>query len=74
MVLEELILLYYLRIISLIFILVSLYLSYLFFLKDTELVNLNVIIEKNQSSKNIIDTNIANLNSIEKFITKTYLN
>ena len=70
---EELILLYYLRIISLIFILVSLYLSYLFFLKDTELVNLNVIIEKNQSSKNIIDSNIANLNSIEKFITKTYL-
>ena len=70
---EELILLYYLRIISLIFILVSLYLSYLFFLKDTELVNLNVIIEKNQSSKNIIDTNIGNFNSIEKFITKTYL-
>ncbi len=70
---EELILLYYLRIISLIFILVSLYLSYLFFLKDIELVNLNVIIEKNQSSKNIIETNIANLNFIEKFITKTYL-
>ena len=73
MALEELILLYYLRIISLIFILVSLYLSYLFFLKDIESLNSNVIIEKNQSSKNIIDTNIANLNSIEKFITKTYL-
>ena len=73
MVLEELILLYYLRIISLIFILVSLYLSYLFFLKNTELVNLNVIIEKNQSSKNIIETNIVNLNFIEQFITKTYL-
>ena len=73
MVLEELILLYYLRIISLIFILVSLYLSYLFFLKDTELVNLNVIIEKNQNSKDIIETNIGNLNSIEKFIIKTYL-
>ena len=64
---EELILLYYLRIISLIFILVSLYLSYLFFLKDTELVNLNVIIEKNQNSKDIIETNIGNLNFIEQF-------
>ena len=42
---EELILLYYLRIISLIFILVSLYLSYLFFLKDIESLNSNVIIE-----------------------------
>ena len=73
MVLEEQILLYYLRIISLILILVSLYLSYLFFLKDIELLDLNVTIEKNQSSTKIIDTNIANLNSIEKFITKKYL-
>ena len=73
MVLEELILLYYLRIISLIFILVFLYLSYLFFLKNIESINLNVTIEKNQSSKSIIDSNISNLNSIERFITKTYL-
>ena len=73
MVLEELILLYYLRIISLIFILISLYFSYLFFYKDIESVSLNVIIEKNQNSKSIIDSNIGNLNSIEKFITKTYL-
>ena len=72
MVLEELILLYYLRIISLIFVLVSLYLSYLFFLKDIESINLNVTIEKNQSSENIIDNNISNLNYIEKIITKTY--
>ena len=70
---EELILLYYLRIISLIFILISLYFSYLFFYKDIESVSLNVIIEKNQNSKSIIDSNIGNLNSIEKFITKTYL-
>mgnify|MGYP001188584135 CR=1 FL=1 len=69
---EELILLYYLRIISLIFILVLLYLSYLFFLKVIELINLNVTIEKNQSSNNIIDSNISNLNYIEKIITKTY--
>jgi len=73
LVLEELILLYYLRIISLIFILVFLYLSYLFFLKDIKSIDLHVTIEKNQSSKSIIDSNIANLNSIEKFITKTYL-
>ena len=73
MVLEELILLYYLRIISLIFILVFLYSSYLFFLKDIKSINLNITIEKNQSSKSIVDSNIANLNTFEKFITKSYL-
>ena len=73
MVLEELILLYYLRIISFISILVFLYLSYLFFLKDIETINSNLIIEKNQSSKSIIDSNISNLNSIEKLITTIYL-
>ena len=70
---EGLILLYYLRIISLVFIIVSLYLSYLFFLKNIESINLNITIEKNQSSKSIIDSNISNLNSIEKFIIKKYL-
>ena len=70
---EEQILLYYSRIISLIFIIVTLYLSYLFFFKNIELLNTNLKIEKNQSSKNIIDKNIGNLNSIEKFITKKYL-
>ncbi len=70
---EELILLYCLRTISLIFILVSLYLTYLFFFKNIESINLNITIEKNQSSKSIIDSNIANLNYIEKFITKAYL-
>ncbi len=70
---EGLILLYYLRIISLVFIIVSLYLSYLFFLKNIESINLNITIEKNQSSKSIIDSNISNLNSIEKFIMKKYL-
>ena len=73
MVLEELILLYYLRIISLIFILVSLYLTYLFFLKDIKSIDLHVTIEKNQSSKSIVESNIENLNFIEKFITNTYL-
>ena len=73
MVLEELILLYYLRIISLTFILATLYLSYLFFLKEIKSININVNIEKNQSSASIIDSNIANLNSIEKIITKKYI-
>ena len=73
MVLEELILLYYLRIISLITILLFLYLCYLFFIKEIESINLNVTIEKNQSLKSIIDSNISNLNFIEKNITKTYL-
>jgi UPF0755 protein len=71
--LEELILLYYLRIISISIILVSLYLSYLFFIKDIKLINTNIIIEKNQNSKSIINSNITNLNSVEKILTEIYL-
>ena len=70
---EELILLYYLRIISLLIIIVTSYLCYLFFIKDIKLVDLSINIEKNQRVKNIIHSNISNLNSIEKTITAMYL-
>ncbi len=73
MVLEELILRYYLRIISTLIILFSLYFFYLFFVKEIKLTSSNVIIEKNQSTKSIITSNIINLNSIEKFLLEIYL-
>ena len=71
--LEEPILLYYLRTISLFIILVFLYLFYIFFIKEIKLNDLNLTIQKNQSPKSIINSNINNLNSIEKIISQMSL-
>ena len=70
---EELILRYYLRIISILIIFFSLYFSYLFFIKEIKLENNYIIIKKNQNSKSIINANIINLNLIEKFLLENYL-
>ena len=70
---EEPILLYYLRTISLFIILVTIYLLYIFFIKEIKLNDFNLIIQKNQSVKSIINSNINNLNSIEKIISELSL-
>ena len=70
---EELILRYYLRIISILIVFFSLYFSYLFFIKEIKLANSYITIEKNQSSKDIIKSNIININLIEKFLLEIYL-
>lgn len=70
---EELILRYYLRVTSLLIIIAFLYLCYLFLIKEIKLINSNITIEKNQSSKSIVNLNLSNLNTIEKIITEKYL-
>ena len=73
MVLEEQILLYYLRIFSLLIIFFLIYSSYLLFIKEIKLKNNNFIIEKNESLKSIIDSNFENLNFIENFFAEFFL-
>ena len=73
MVLEEQILLYYLRIFSLLIIIFLFYSSYLLFFKEINLKNNSLIIEKNESLKSIIDSNFENLNFIEKIFTEFFL-
>ena len=73
MVLEEQILLYYLRIFSLLIIFFLIYSSYLLFLKEIKLKNNNFNIEKNESLKTIIDSNFENLNFIEIFFAEFFL-
>ena len=73
MVLEEQILLYYLRITSFFIIIFFIYLSYLLFVKEIELKNNKFEIEKNQSIKSIISLNIDNFNIIESFFAEVFL-
>ena len=73
MVLEELILLYYLRIFSLLIFFFLIFSSYLLFIKEIKLKNNNFIIEKNESLKSIIDSNFENFNFIEIFFAKFFL-
>ena len=73
MVLEEQILLYYLRIFSLLIIFFLIYSSYLLFFKEIKLKNNSFNIEKNESLKNIIDSNFENLNFIEIFFAEFFL-
>ncbi len=73
MVLEAQILLYYLRIFSLLIIFFLVYSSYLLFIKKVELKNNNFIIEKNESLKSIIHSNFENLNFIEKYFAEFFL-
>ncbi len=73
MVLEEQILLYYLRISSFLIILFLIYSSYLLFFKEIKLTNNNFVIEKNQSIKSIINLNIENLNIIETLFSEVFL-
>jgi len=70
---EEQILRYYLRIFSLLIIFFLIYSSYLFFIKEINLKNNSLIIEKNESLKSIIDSNFENLNFIEKFFAEFIL-
>ena len=73
MVLEEQILLYYLRIFSLLIIFFLIFSSYLLFFKEIKLKNNTIHIQKNASVQNIIDSNFENLNFIEVFFTKLFL-
>ena len=73
MVLEELILLYYLRIFSLSFLIIVIYFCYLFLIKEIELKSSNITIERNQSLQSIIEVNVLNLNYLEKNIIKKYM-
>ena len=70
---EELILHYFLRITSLFIVVILIYFSHLFFIKEIKFTNNNLTIIKNQSTQNIINENIVNLNYIEKFFIQKYL-
>ena len=72
MVLEEQILLYYLRIFSLLIIFFLIFSSYLLFFKEIKLKNNSFNIEKNESIKNIVDSNFENLNFIEIFFAEFF--
>ena len=72
MVLEEQILLYYLRIFSLLIIFFLIYSSYLLFFKEIKLKNNSFNIQKNESLKTIIDSNFENLNFIEIFFAEIF--
>ena len=73
MVLEEQILLYYLRIFSLLIIFFLIYSSYLLFFKEIKLKNNSFIIEKNESLKSIIDSNFENLNFLEILFAEFFI-
>ncbi len=73
MVLEEQILLYYLRIFSLLIIFLLIFSSYLLFFKEIKLKNNSISIQKNESVKNIIDSNFENLNFIEIIFSEFFL-
>jgi len=73
LVLEEQILLYYLRIFSLLIFFLFIFTSYFLFFKEIKLKNNSFNIEKNETIKTIVDTNFKNLNFFEIFFAEFFL-
>jgi len=73
LVLEELILRYYLKIFSIIFAISFFYIIYIFLIKDIKLNNPNILIKKNQNISSLLSYNLNDSNRFNIFLYSNFL-